>query len=552
MNIRGTESTALAAMNDLFVVPTPQRDGAADFQRALQPPRPHEQVKPSSPPQQQDKQPDDRSRAANANSAEPQAAAPPATREAESPENISNDTTAEESEPTAPVVQANAETDEINLVEDEPTEEDIAAESLAAAALLVTPQPLADPPVPESGELILGETTIEPAVPINDTKSISASETITTDLAASNEVSKEKPDLVVAAVDNEIVAPEHEIAALEEVTELLPEVVEASAKVEESVGGIGVLPSAVAPQEGKSTGRSNSTRTAANPKSAKTNEQANRSGDAPVTPELTATEVTAEALPAEPTRKKPSATDGRKENSEATVSVLNEPANALLQPLELVATAEAVVESPATAPAETPVVSELHSTHHSAHDPSKLTTTLPLNNAAINRLPAQAVVRSTPQQQPPAPLHVDAARFLQRVAKAFESARERGGEIRLRLSPPELGALRVEVNMSEQGLAARVEVETNDARTILLENLPALRERLAEQGLRLERFDVELSQREPDQHGGNLPDQSRDRQPQPEARVVRNPAPRPNVAAANQPETSPNADWQDRQLNVIV
>lgn len=545
MNIRGTESTALVAMNDLFVVPTPQRDGAADFQRALQPPRPHEQVKPSSSPQR-DKQSDDRSRETNANSAETQAAAPP--RDAESPEEPSNDATAEESRPTSPVVQANAESDESKAVEEEATEEDLAAESLAAAALLVTAQPLADQPLPESAELLLGETAIAPDAAIEaSVPSLVESESVVTELTTTNSAANEEPaaDFTLAVIDNKVVSPD-------EVTELLPEVVEVAATAEESVGGIGVLPSAVVPQDGKSTVRSQSVRPAANSKGVSTEEQANQPDDATVANELTAAEVASDAIPLEPTRKKSTAADGRKEKSEAMLSTVNAPANALLQPTELVTAMETAVESPATATSETPVASELHSTHHPTHDPSKLTTTLPLNNPAINRLPAQALVRSTPQQQPPAPLHVDAARFLQRVANAFESARDRGGEIRLRLSPPELGALRVEVNMSEQGLAARVEVETNDARTILLENLPALRERLAEQGLRLERFDVELSQREPDQQGGNLPDQPRDRQSQPEARSLRNPVPRPSVAATNQPETSPNAGWQDRQLNVIV
>ncbi len=149
-------------------------------------------------------------------------------------------------------------------------------------------------------------------------------------------------------------------------------------------------------------------------------------------------------------------------------------------------------------------------------------------------------------------VHVDAARFLQRVAKAFEAASERGGEIRLRLSPPELGALRVEVHLSEQGLAARVEVENNDARTVLLENLSALRERLAEQGLRLEKFDVDVSQREPDQQANReFFDQSRDQSAPREPRSVRSPT-NPAQAPVMNDTTTPTSGWQDRQLNVIV
>ena len=44
-------------------------------------------------------------------------------------------------------------------------------------------------------------------------------------------------------------------------------------------------------------------------------------------------------------------------------------------------------------------------------------------------------------------------------------------------------------------MSARLEVETESARGALLENLPALRERLAEQGVKIERFDVDLADR---------------------------------------------------------
>jgi flagellar hook-length control protein FliK len=147
--------------------------------------------------------------------------------------------------------------------------------------------------------------------------------------------------------------------------------------------------------------------------------------------------------------------------------------------------------------------------------------------------------------------HVDAVRFIQRVARAFESARDQGGEIRLRLSPPELGSLRVEVNMVEQGLVARVEAETPEARTILLENLPALRERLAEQGVKLERFDVDLSQQRSGQDRGQQPDQTPSRQQTPPSRAARVSTP---SEAGDVPLRSPHPAQMvhDRRLNVIV
>ncbi|MEM6655169.1 MAG: hypothetical protein AAF596_05140, partial [Planctomycetota bacterium] len=43
---------------------------------------------------------------------------------------------------------------------------------------------------------------------------------------------------------------------------------------------------------------------------------------------------------------------------------------------------------------------------------------------------------------------VDAARFVSRVSGAFRAAQERGGEVRLRLSPPELGVLQVKLTVA--------------------------------------------------------------------------------------------------------
>jgi flagellar hook-length control protein FliK len=87
---------------------------------------------------------------------------------------------------------------------------------------------------------------------------------------------------------------------------------------------------------------------------------------------------------------------------------------------------------------------------------------------------------------------IDPARFLSRVAKAFESAHQRGSEVRLRLHPAELGALSIEVKIHDNVLTASVQAETPEAKAAIIDNLPALRERLADQGIRIDRFDVDL------------------------------------------------------------
>ena len=67
-----------------------------------------------------------------------------------------------------------------------------------------------------------------------------------------------------------------------------------------------------------------------------------------------------------------------------------------------------------------------------------------------------------------------------------------GGSVRLRLSPPELGSVRLEVSVKNGVLTAHAQTETTQARDALVDNLPALRERLAEQNIQVDQFDVDL------------------------------------------------------------
>jgi flagellar hook-length control protein FliK len=88
--------------------------------------------------------------------------------------------------------------------------------------------------------------------------------------------------------------------------------------------------------------------------------------------------------------------------------------------------------------------------------------------------------------------HVDPARFVSRVARAIHTAQERGGPLQLRLSPPELGAMRLELAVNQGALTATIETDNSTTRQLLLDHLPALRERLAEQNVKIERFDVDV------------------------------------------------------------
>ena len=83
-------------------------------------------------------------------------------------------------------------------------------------------------------------------------------------------------------------------------------------------------------------------------------------------------------------------------------------------------------------------------------------------------------------------------RLIARVTRAMQTAHDRGGELKLRLSPPELGSLRLQVQVADGVLTARIEAETREAQQIITDNLLVLRDRLAQQDIRIERLSVDL------------------------------------------------------------
>jgi flagellar hook-length control protein FliK len=63
--------------------------------------------------------------------------------------------------------------------------------------------------------------------------------------------------------------------------------------------------------------------------------------------------------------------------------------------------------------------------------------------------------------------------------------------IRMRLHPPELGAMRLDLVVRNGTVTARLQTETEAASQVLVDSLPALRERLAEHQIKVERLDVQ-------------------------------------------------------------
>jgi flagellar hook-length control protein FliK len=149
---------------------------------------------------------------------------------------------------------------------------------------------------------------------------------------------------------------------------------------------------------------------------------------------------------------------------------------------------------------------------------------------------------------------VDIGRFVGRVARAIHLAGERGGPLQLRLSPPELGSLKLELTVQEGVLSATVEAETPAARRLLLEHLPALRDRLAEQNVRVERFDVDLRRDGEGNGSGATPQQPQDESQRQPARSADHHVPARHSAGTESPPDAElaTAHISNSGINVFV
>jgi flagellar hook-length control protein FliK len=82
------------------------------------------------------------------------------------------------------------------------------------------------------------------------------------------------------------------------------------------------------------------------------------------------------------------------------------------------------------------------------------------------------------------------SKLVHRVLRGMEQLANGGGQVRMRLHPPELGSLQLSLRIEGTTVFAEMQVETTSARDTLMKNLPILKDRLAEQGMQIQQFDV--------------------------------------------------------------
>ncbi|MFY7876818.1 MAG: flagellar hook-length control protein FliK, partial [Pirellula sp.] len=94
-------------------------------------------------------------------------------------------------------------------------------------------------------------------------------------------------------------------------------------------------------------------------------------------------------------------------------------------------------------------------------------------------------------------------KLVQRVLRGLEQLGDGGGQVRLRLHPPELGTLQLTLRMEGGQMQARMEVENSLAKDALLNNVQTLKDRLSEQGMQIESFEVSVGTDSANSNGSN-------------------------------------------------
>ena len=111
-------------------------------------------------------------------------------------------------------------------------------------------------------------------------------------------------------------------------------------------------------------------------------------------------------------------------------------------------------------------------------------------NAPQAATPAPVMPMATGQTAP------DSQIFDQVVTRMAGSFNGESGRMTLRLHPAELGSLKLDLQVEGQTIRAHLQAQTTQVQEVLERNLPQLRQALAEQGLKIDQFQVNLEQRQ--------------------------------------------------------
>ena len=113
---------------------------------------------------------------------------------------------------------------------------------------------------------------------------------------------------------------------------------------------------------------------------------------------------------------------------------------------------------------------------------------LPVNPTATTQIDASKLVAAQPLTAEGDNDSLNTSRLRRGLANAVQ---QRGGAVTLRLTPPEMGTVRIQMQISGANLSATFHAETPSAQALLTKQLSQLRTSLESQGMNVERLSVQ-------------------------------------------------------------
>lgn len=83
--------------------------------------------------------------------------------------------------------------------------------------------------------------------------------------------------------------------------------------------------------------------------------------------------------------------------------------------------------------------------------------------------------------------------LVERIVGSVRQSQSTGQQLKIRLSPPELGTLQIEVSLKNGQYTAKLEVQNNQTQKVINDNIAQLREALAKSGVAIDRIDVHIN-----------------------------------------------------------
>ena len=83
--------------------------------------------------------------------------------------------------------------------------------------------------------------------------------------------------------------------------------------------------------------------------------------------------------------------------------------------------------------------------------------------------------------------------LVERISTAVKQSHSTGQQLKIRLSPPELGTLQIEVSLKNGEYTAKLEVQNRHAQKVINDNIAQLKEALSKTGVSLDRIDVHIN-----------------------------------------------------------